>query len=64
MARLFRLTLLGAALAAVVLVTAAADSPGNCVHGVSSVGPAVLVHGHLSRGRSNLTPQTETCLSK
>lgn len=39
-------------------VSAAGDAP-TCTHGVSSVGPVVLVHGHL---RGDTTPHTEACL--
>jgi hypothetical protein len=59
--RLVWLALLAALIAVVVAATAAGDRP-HCTHGVSSVGPVVLVHGHLDRRRSELTPHTQTCL--
>lgn len=57
-ARLLRLVVLGSLIAVVVVATATADSPG-CTHGVSSVGPVTIVHGHLS---GDTTPHTEACL--
>ena len=58
MARLLRLILIGALIAVVVVTTATADSPA-CTHGVSSIGPVTLTHGHLS---GDTTPHTEACL--
>ena len=60
--RLIRLALLGA-LAALVLVLTAAAPPPACHEGASSLGPAVLVNGHLNRQQSDLTPETDACLS-
>jgi hypothetical protein len=57
-ARLLRLVVVGALVAIVVVTTAAADSP-VCTHGVSSVGPVTIVHGHVS---GDTTPDTEACL--
>jgi hypothetical protein len=60
MTRLIDLALLGAVVAVVVAVTAAA-APRACTHGTSSIGPAVLINGHLVRPQSDLTPHTATC---
>lgn len=60
-ARLFRLALLAALIAVVVVATAAAIPPA-CTGGISSVGPAVLVHGHLDRGKSDLEPHRRACV--
>jgi hypothetical protein len=57
------LLVLLAALAAVVVAVTAAAAPPACTHGVSSVGPAVFVNGHLANDQSDLTPHTEACLS-
>ena len=57
-ARLLRLILIGALIAVVVVTTATADSPA-CTHGVSSIGPVTLTHGHLS---GDISPHTEACL--
>jgi len=59
--RLVQLALLGILLALVLVVTAAAAPPA-CTQGASSVGPAVLIDGHLVRQRSDLTPHTVPCL--
>lgn len=61
---LVRLVPLVAVLVAIVFVSSAAGSPRRCTHGVSSVGPAVLIHDHLDRSKSNLLPHTEACLTK
>jgi hypothetical protein len=42
----------------IVVTTATADTP-VCTHGVSSVGPVTLTHGHVE---GFTTPRTETCL--
>lgn len=60
--RLLRLALLAALVALVVVLTAAAGPPRDCTHGASSVGPAVLIKGHLAHQRSDLTPRTDPCL--
>lgn len=60
--RLLRLALLGVAVALVLAVTAAAGPSRECIQGASSVGPAVLINGHLVRDRSDLTPQAEACV--
>jgi hypothetical protein len=57
-ARLLRLVLVGALIAAVVVATATADSP-SCTHGVSSAGPVALTQGQLS---GDTEPHTEACL--
>jgi hypothetical protein len=60
--RLLRLALLAALVAVVVVATAAAGTPAaRCTHGVSSIGPVTLVHGHLTAD-SDVTPHTEECL--
>jgi hypothetical protein len=51
-----------AALIAVVVVANAAASPRACTGGISSVGPAVLIHGHLDRGKSALEPHVRACV--
>jgi hypothetical protein len=56
--RLVRLALLAVVVAVVVVTTATADTP-VCTHGVSSIGPVTLAHGHLS---GVTTPRTEACL--
>jgi hypothetical protein len=56
--RLFRLALLAGVIAVIVVTTATADTP-VCTHGVSSVGPVTLTHGHVE---GYTTPRTETCL--
>ncbi len=63
MARMIHLALLGA-LVAVVLVVPAAAGPVACTHGASSVGPAVLINGRLARQQSDLRPHTAVCLSE
>jgi len=55
MGRLIQLALVGVLVMVAVAVTAAA-APANCSQGASSVGPAVLINGHLARGQSDLTP--------
>jgi hypothetical protein len=60
--RLFRVALCAAVLVAVVVVTAADGASTGCSYGVSSVGPVVVVAGHLAADRSDLTPQTEACV--
>jgi hypothetical protein len=62
MVRLVRLALLAVFIAATALVTTAAAGPPACTHGVSSVGPAVVVNGHLARNQSDLTPHAESCV--
>ncbi len=63
MARLIRFALLGALVVAIgIAVTAAAATP-PCAHGASSVGPVVLVNGHLAQQRSDLTPHATACLA-
>ena len=62
MAKLFRLGLLAAILVAIVFVTPAAGAPSPCMHGSSSVGPAVLLHGHLAKRQSDLVPHADACL--
>ena len=57
-ARLLRLVFVGALIAVVVVATATADAPA-CSHGVSSVGPVTLTHGHLG---GDTQPHTEACL--
>ena len=57
-ARLLRLVLAGALIAVVVVTAATADTP-TCTHGVSSIGPVTLTHGHLS---GDTKPHTEACL--
>jgi hypothetical protein len=63
MARL-RLTLLGALVTVVVVVTAttAPAAPPTCTHGVSAVGPVVVINGRLNRQRSDQQPHTAACL--
>jgi hypothetical protein len=56
--RLLRLALFAVLIAVLVVTTATADTP-VCTHGVSSVGPVTLTHGHLS---GNTTPRTDACL--
>lgn len=56
--RLLRLVLMGVLIAVVVVTTATADSPA-CTHGVSSIGPVTITHGHLS---GDTRPHTEACL--
>ncbi len=56
--RLLRVALLAILMAVIVVTTATADTP-VCMHGVSSVGPVTLTHGHLS---GVTTPDTEACL--
>jgi hypothetical protein len=56
--RLLRLVLVAALIAIIVVTTATADTP-VCTHGVSSVGPVTLTHGHLT---GDTTPHTEACL--
>lgn len=57
-ARLLRSVLVGALVAVVLVTTATADRP-VCTHGVSSIGPVTLTHGHLG---GDMTPHTEACL--
>jgi hypothetical protein len=57
-ARLLRLLVVASLIAVVVVATATADSPA-CTHGVSSVGPVTIVHGHVGGAA---TPHTEACL--
>lgn len=59
-ARFVGLGLLAAA--AVFCVASVAAAPVRCTHGVSSVGPAVLINGHLARVQSDLSPHTQPCL--
>ena len=61
MARLIQLALCGVLVAVVVVVTASA-APVRCTHATSSIGPAVLIDGHLARGQSDLTPHTAACI--
>jgi len=61
--RLIQLALLGVLVAMVLVMTAAATPPA-CTEGASSVGPAVLINGHLDRPRSDLRPHTDLCLDK
>jgi hypothetical protein len=56
--RLLRLVFAGGVVAVVLVTTATADSP-VCTHGVSSVGPVTIVHGHVG---GDTAPQTEACL--
>jgi hypothetical protein len=58
MARLLWFVVVGALIAVAVVATATADSAA-CTHGVSSIGPVTLTHGHLS---GDTTPHTEACL--
>jgi hypothetical protein len=58
--RLIHLAVVGGLVAALVTVTATA-APSTCTHGTSSIGPVVLVHGHLAGHRSGLIPQTSGC---
>jgi hypothetical protein len=62
--RLLRLALFVAAVALVLAVTAAAGPPRDCTHGTSSVGPAVLVNGHLVHNESDLTPHAKACFGR
>lgn len=57
-----RLALLGALLAVVFVVTGAGPAAPTCDEGTSSVGPAVLIDGHLDRQQSDLTPRSDACL--
>ena len=60
--RLLRLALFGVAVALVLAVTAAAGPSRDCTHGTSSVGPAVLINGHLMHTQSDLTPHGDACV--
>ena len=64
MPRVVRLALLAAILVAILFVTSAAGSPSSCTYGVSSVGPAVLIHGRLASNQSDLVAHTEACLPR
>jgi hypothetical protein len=52
---------LGAPIAVLLVATPAAGGPA-CTSGASSVGPAVLVHGHLDRDKSDLDPHLRACV--
>jgi hypothetical protein len=62
--RLLRLALLGVAVALVLAVAAAAGPSRDCTHGTSSVGPAVLINGHLVHDQSDLTPHGKACFGR
>jgi hypothetical protein len=46
----------------VVFVAGASAGPSDCSRGVSSVGPVVLIHGHLAGQKSDLRPRAEACI--
>jgi hypothetical protein len=50
---------LAAVLGAFILTAGAAGDVPRCTHGVSSIGPVVLVRGHLT---GDTTPHTQACL--
>ena len=60
------LALLGALVAVLVVVTTttAPAAPPTCTHGVSAVGPVVVINGRLSRQRSDQRPHMAGCLPR
>ena len=62
MVRMLRLALATAILVAIVSATSAAGSPSRCRHGVSSIGPAVVIHAHLVKAQSDLAPHRAACV--
>ena len=63
MKRLILLALVGGLVAAVLAVTSTA-ARSTCTHGASSIGPIVLVHGHLAKRQSSMTPHSSACLDR
>ena len=67
MTRLPRIAPLAVVIAVVVTTPAVAKRPPAapeppCAQGVSSIGPAVLIDGHLQPDLSDLTAHVEACL--